>query len=93
MCVHSMMGKNRIIQGQKPGLVPCREEAPLTLGRIPSGPDLWTSNPYACQKYPADLKDRPEEERSISQPLKPGYPEAPPADPHGAATSGPTAHL
>lgn len=58
----------------------------------PSGPDLWISNPYHYQKYSGDLKDQLED-RSISQPLKPGYPEAPPADPHGATTSGPRAHL
>lgn len=57
----------------------------------PSGPDQWISNPYRCQKYRVDLKDRLED-RSISQPLEPGYPEAPPADLHGATTSGPRAH-
>lgn len=50
MCVHSMMGKNRAIQGQKPGLVPCQKEAPLTLETVPDGPDRWISNPYVVRR-------------------------------------------
>lgn len=60
----------------------------------PHGPDRWISNPYRCQKYPADVKDRLEEDgQSISQPLKAGDPGIPPADPKRATTSRPKAHL
>lgn len=57
-------------------------EGTLAAWNNPSGTDLWISNPYRGQKYPADLRDRPEDVLrvwSISQLLKPGHPGAPPA--------------